>query len=204
MLSAVKLRSLWVKQPSPKVALTLLTIKSTSCVLPFRLKFLLRVKRAYRRFLLLLTKVTQRNFWHSASKVHCALPRAYLDAMHRDCEFSLSAERRHFGLCKSKSVKHRIVFLRAHCGTRRIAGTLQHASMWTISSLANEHWNSRCYRLRDRLSLVGGYVIMGVVFILPMILPKRSFCPRGSHLAPSWHEAQEENKKRPILTQMDK
>lgn len=135
-LSAVKLRSLWIRHPSPKVALTLLTIKSTSCVLPFRLKFLLRVKRAYRRFLLLLSKVTQRHFWHSASKVHCALPRAYLDAVHRDSEFSLSAERRHFGLCKSKSVKHRIVFLRAHCGTRRIAGTLQHASIWTISSLA--------------------------------------------------------------------
>ena len=49
-LSAVKLRSLWVRQPSPKVALTLLTIKSTSCVLPFRRIFLLRVKRAYRWF----------------------------------------------------------------------------------------------------------------------------------------------------------
>ena len=44
--------------------------------LPFRLKFLLRVQRAYRSFLLLLSKVTQRHFRHSASKVHCALPRA--------------------------------------------------------------------------------------------------------------------------------
>ena len=33
----------------------------------------------------------------------------------------MSAECRHFGLCKSKIVKHRIVFLRAHCGTQRIA-----------------------------------------------------------------------------------
>ena len=49
-LSSVKIRSLWVRQPSPKVALTLLTIKSTSCCLPFRLNFLLRVKRAYLRF----------------------------------------------------------------------------------------------------------------------------------------------------------
>ena len=49
-LSAVKLRSLWVRQPSPKVALTLLTIKSTSFVLPFRRKFCLRVKRAYHWF----------------------------------------------------------------------------------------------------------------------------------------------------------
>ena len=40
---------------------------------------------------------------------------------HRDSEFSLSAERRHFGLSKPKIVKHRIVFLRAHCGTQRIA-----------------------------------------------------------------------------------
>ncbi len=51
---------------------------------------------------------------------------------------------------------------------------------------------------RRRLCNYGG------LFILPMTLSKRSFCPRGSHLAPSWHEAQEENKKRPILTQMDK
>ena len=37
----------------------------------------------------------------------------------------------------------------------------------------------RCYRLRDLLSLVGGYVFVGAVFIYPTILPGWSFCPRG-------------------------
>lgn len=116
--------------------------------------------------------------------------------------FSLSAERRHFGLCKSKSVKHRIVFLRAHCGTRRITGTLQHASMWTISSSLGYFPMQRALKFsllppprpsfsRRRLCNYGG------LFILPMILPKRSFCLRGSHLEPYWHEAQGENKKDP-------
>ena len=37
----------------------------------------------------------------------------------------------------------------------------------------------RCYRLRDLLSLIGGYVFVGAVFIYPTILPGWSFCPRG-------------------------
>ena len=37
----------------------------------------------------------------------------------------------------------------------------------------------RCYRLRDLLSLVGGYVFVGAVVIYPTILPVWSFCPRG-------------------------
>lgn len=37
----------------------------------------------------------------------------------------------------------------------------------------------RCYRLRDLLSLVGGYVFVGAVIIYPTILPGWSFCPRG-------------------------
>ena len=84
------------------------------------------------------------NIAYCARSQH-ALPRAYLDAGHRDGEFSLSAERRHFGLRKSKIVKHRIVFLHAHCGTQRIAGALQHAfyvdNILTRSdiSLCNEH-----------------------------------------------------------------
>ena len=64
--------------------------------------------------LLLLSKVTQRHFWHSASKVHCALPRAQHEICPPiPCWCSLISSR-----------------------TLRIAGTLQRASMWTISSLA--------------------------------------------------------------------
>ena len=37
----------------------------------------------------------------------------------------------------------------------------------------------RCYRLRDLLSLVGGYVFVGAVITYPTILPVWSFCPRG-------------------------
>ena len=37
----------------------------------------------------------------------------------------------------------------------------------------------RCYRLRDLLSLVSGYVFVGAVIIYPTILPVWSFCPRG-------------------------
>ena len=37
----------------------------------------------------------------------------------------------------------------------------------------------RCYRLRDLLSLVGGYVFVGTVIINSTILPGWSFCPRG-------------------------
>ena len=33
----------------------------------------------------------------------------------------------------------------------------------------------RCYRLRDLLSLVGGYVFVGAVFIYPTILPGGHF-----------------------------
>ena len=38
----------------------------------------------------------------------------------------------------------------------------------------------RCYRLRDLLSLVGGYVFVGAVIIYPTIPPEWSFCPRGA------------------------
>ena len=64
--------------------------------------------------LLLLSKVTQRHFWHSASKVHCALPRAQ------------------HGICSSIPCWCSLISSR----TRRIACALQHAFMWTISSLA--------------------------------------------------------------------
>lgn len=156
-LSAVKLRSLWVKQPSPKVALTLLTIKPTSCVLPFRLKFLLRVKRAYRRFLLLLTLRIKSPSRSAEDISRCGASR---------WRVFLVGWTPPFWTLQVQNVKHRIVPARSLRNTayyRHSATRFYVDNILTRSdiSLCNGHWNSRCYRLRDLLSLVGGYVIMG-------------------------------------------
>ena len=149
------------------------------------------------------------DFWHSASKVHCALPRAYLDAGHRDGKFSLSAERRHFGLCKSKIVKHRIVFLRAHCGTQRIARTRNTLSMWTISSLARIFPYTTSIEILVATASATSFFSSAVMYLwgqLSYIERYCRFCFRGviSHfgsrwaevsIAPRWHEARGENKK---------
>ena len=64
--------------------------------------------------LLLLSKVTQRHFRHSASKVHCALPRAQ------------------HGICSSIPCWCSLILSR----TQRIARARNTLFMWTISSLA--------------------------------------------------------------------
>ena len=64
--------------------------------------------------LLLLSKVTQKHFRHSASKVHCALPRAQ------------------HGICSSIPCWCSLILSR----TQRIARARNTLFMWTISSLA--------------------------------------------------------------------
>ena len=64
--------------------------------------------------LLLLSKVTQRHFRHSASKVHCALPRAQ------------------HGICSSIPCWCSLILSR----TQRIARARNTLFMWRISSLA--------------------------------------------------------------------
>ena len=84
--------------------------------------------------------------------------------------------------------------------------------MWTISSLARIFPSAtdvciRCYRLRDLLSLVGGYVFVGAVIIYPTILPPcfsggdfslRLALSRGQPRA-EMARSSEEKTKRPVL-----
>ena len=78
-------------------------------------------------------------------------------------------------------------------------------------SLCNDQRICRCYRLRDLLSLVGGYVFVGAVIIYPTILPPcfsggnfslRLTLSRGQPRAKMARSAGRKQ-KRPVLTHTD-
>ena len=141
--------------------------------------------------LLLLSKVTQRHFRHSASKVHCALPRAQ------------------HGLCSSIPCWCSLILSR----TQRIARARNTLFMWTISSLARIFPYATSNNFLVATTSATSFLSSAVMYLWGQLSYIRRCCRRcfrvvvshfGSlwaevNLAPSWHEAWGENKKDPYL-----
>ena len=94
--------------------------------------------------LLLLSKVTQRHFWHSASKVHCALPRAQ------------------HGICSPIPCWCSLISSR----TQRIAHARNTLFMWTISSLARTLWKYYVFALRNAVVQTARNIFCGRKYFL--------------------------------------